>query len=43
MDAGVIYDLTTGNSYKTVAFPDFIKKIIENNGLIASIANKTIQ
>ena len=43
MDAGVIYDLTTGKSYKTVAFPDFIKKIIENNGLIASIANKTIQ
>lgn len=43
MDEGVIRNVTTGKTYKTAPFPEFVQKIIENNGLIASIANKTIQ
>ncbi len=43
MDEGVIRNVTTGKTYRTAPFPEFVQKIIENNGLIASIANKTIQ
>ncbi len=43
MDEGIIRNVTTGKTYKTAPFPEFVQKIIENNGLIASIANKTIQ
>lgn len=43
MDKGIITNVTTGETYKTAPFPEFVQKIIENNGLIASIANKTIQ
>ena len=43
MDRGIITNVTTGKTYQTAPFPEFVQKIIENNGLIASIANKTIQ
>lgn len=43
MDKGIITNVTTGKTYQTAPFPEFVQKIIENNGLIASIANKTIQ
>ncbi|MBE6625489.1 MAG: 3-isopropylmalate dehydratase small subunit [Ruminococcaceae bacterium] len=37
LDNGVIYNLTTGKSFKTQPFPEFIQKIITNGGLIESI------
>ncbi|MGN0819428.1 MAG: 3-isopropylmalate dehydratase small subunit [Christensenellaceae bacterium] len=37
LDNGVIYDLTTGQSFKTKPFPEFIQKIIKNGGLVESI------
>ena len=43
MDNGVIRNLTTGKEYKTAPFPEFIQKIIENGGLINSIANGSIK
>ena len=43
LDAGVIYNRTTGKSFKTQPFPLFIQKIIENGGLIASIKKGDIR
>ena len=37
LDCGVIYDETTGESFKTEPFPEFIQKIISSGGLIESI------
>ena len=37
LDNGVIYNRTSGASFKTQPFPPFIQKIIENGGLVASI------
>lgn len=37
LDAGIVYDRTTGRQYKTQPFPAFIQKIIENGGLVESI------
>ena len=37
LDAGVIYNRTTGQSFQTQPFPAFIQKIIENGGLVPSI------
>ena len=37
LDNGVIYNRTTGKSFKTQPFPEFIQKIITNGGLIESI------
>ena len=37
LDNGVIYNRTSGASFKTQPFPAFIQKIIENGGLVASI------
>lgn len=42
MDNGVIYNKTTGKEYKTAPFPEFVQKIIENGGLIKSIADGVI-
>ena len=42
LDNGIIRNLTTGKEYKTAPFPEFIQKIIENGGLISSIANGSI-
>ncbi len=43
MDQGVIYNRTTGKEYRTAPFPEFIQKIIENGGLISSIADGIIR
>lgn len=42
MDNGIIRNLTTGAEYKAEPFPEFIQKIIENNGLMESIAKGII-
>ncbi len=38
MDSGIIRDLTTGKEYKTEPFPEFIQNIIENGGLVKTVA-----
>ena len=43
MDTGIILNLTTGESYKTEPFPEFIQQIITNGGLVASVANGSIK
>lgn len=43
LDNGVIRNLTTGKEYKTAPFPEFIQKIIENNGLMESIAKGIVK
>ena len=43
LDNGIIYNLTTGNSFKTNPFPEFIQKIIQNGGLVESIKNGSIK
>lgn len=42
MDNGIIRNLTTGQEFKAAPFPDFIQKIIENGGLMESIAKRII-
>ena len=37
LDAGIIYNKTTGKSFATKPFPAFIQEIITNGGLVASI------
>ena len=39
-DTGRIEDITTGESWQALPFPDFIKKIIEKDGLLGYIADK---
>ena len=43
MDSGIIRDLTTGKEFRAAPFPEFIQKIIENGGLMQSIANGAIR
>ncbi len=43
LDAGVIYNKTTGKSFKTQPFPEFIQKIITAGGLIESIKSGEIK
>ena len=43
LDNGVIYNRTTGKSFKTQTFPAFIQQIIENGGLVSSIQKGIIQ
>lgn len=43
LDSGIIRDLTTGKEYRTAPFPEFVQSIIENGGLIASIANGAVK
>ncbi len=43
LDKGVIYNKTTGKSFKTQPFPAFIQKIIQNGGLVQSIQSGDIQ
>ena len=43
LDAGIIYDRTTGKQFATQPFPEFIQKIIANGGLVASIQKGEIQ
>ena len=42
LDSGIIRNLSTGKEYKTEPFPEFVQKIIENGGLMQSIANGII-
>ena len=37
LDEGVIYNKTTGKSFKTQPFPTFIQEIIQNGGLVPSV------
>ena len=39
-DSGLIQNLTKGESYQAEPFPDFIKEIIREGGLLNSIQNK---
>ncbi|EKV56880.1 3-isopropylmalate dehydratase small subunit [Brachyspira hampsonii 30446] len=39
-DSGVITNITKNESYKAEPFPEFIKNIINSNGLLNSIKNK---
>ncbi|MBQ4269498.1 MAG: 3-isopropylmalate dehydratase small subunit [Clostridia bacterium] len=43
LDAGVLYNRTTGAAFQTQPFPPFIQKIIENGGLVASIKNGDVR
>ena len=43
LDAGVIYDRTTGKQFSTQPFPEFIQKIITNGGLVESIRKGAIK
>lgn len=43
LDNGIIRNLTSGKEYKTAPFPEFVQKIIENGGLINSIAEGVIK
>ena len=43
LDNGVIYNRTTGKSFKTQPFPAFIQQIIENGGLVSSIQKGVIK
>ena len=43
LDNGIIYNRTTGNSFKTKPFPEFIQKIIECGGLIESIKKGAVK
>lgn len=39
-DTGVIKDITTGKEFKAEPFPEFIKDIINKNGLLNSITKE---
>ena len=39
-DSGVITNVTTGKTYQGQAFPEFMQKIIDNEGLVNYINNK---
>ena len=43
LDAGIIYNRTTGESFKTKPFPEFIQKIIACGGLVESIRRGDIK
>ncbi|MBP8594260.1 MAG: 3-isopropylmalate dehydratase small subunit [Ruminococcus sp.] len=43
MDSGIIRDLTTGQEFSAEPFPEFVQRIIENGGLIQSIASGQIR
>ena len=43
LDNGVIYNRTTGKSFKTQPFPAFIQEIIQNGGLVSSIQKGVIK
>ena len=43
LDAGVIYNKTSGKSFVTKPFPAFIQTIIENGGLVSSIQKGAIK
>ena len=42
LDNGIIRDITTGREFRTEPFPEFIQNIIENGGLVQSVAKGLI-
>ena len=42
LDSGIVRDLTTGREYRTAPFPEFVQKMIENGGLMESVAKGLI-
>ncbi len=43
LDNGIIRDITTGREFRTEPFPEFIQNIIENGGLVQSVAKGLIR
>lgn len=43
LDAGKIYNLTTGECFDTQPFPEFIQKIISRGGLVESVKSGDIK
>lgn len=43
LDNGIIYNKTSGKSYKTEPFPPFIQQIIESGGLVNSVKKGIIK
>ena len=43
LDEGVIYNRTTGKSFNTKPFPEFIQKIITSGGLVEAIKSGVIK
>ena len=43
LDKGIIYNRTTGESFETKPFPEFIQKIITTGGLVESIRRGDIK
>lgn len=43
MENGIVYNCTTGQSFRTQPFPPFIRKIIESGGLISAVKNGSFQ
>ncbi|MGN0467171.1 MAG: 3-isopropylmalate dehydratase small subunit [Acutalibacteraceae bacterium] len=43
LDKGIILDKTTGKSFKTEPFPEFIQNIISNGGLVESVKKGIIK
>lgn len=43
LENGLIYNRTTGKSFKIQPFPEFIQKIIANGGLVASIGKGDVK
>ena len=43
LDNGIIYNRTTGKSFNTNPFPEFIQKIITNGGLVESVRRGDIK
>lgn len=40
IENGVIRDLDTGKSFESMPFPDFMKEIVENDGLVGYVKRK---
>ena len=43
LDAGILYDRTTGKEFRTQPFPAFIQKIIADGGLVEAIRSGDFQ
>lgn len=43
LDNGIIHNITTGRDFRTEPFPEFIQNIIENGGLMQSVAKGLIR
>ncbi|HEX3026199.1 MAG TPA: 3-isopropylmalate dehydratase small subunit [Clostridia bacterium] len=42
LEAGIIYNRTRNETYKSLPFPEFIQKIIDSNGLLNAVKSKEI-